>query len=565
MQPNDILAILNKTVRITREHTEALQRKRDVYYGMSLHTTGACPAFRDLAGGGMIYPQGYYGPEYQRLFDKHLLSRHPRESDATRNWRFSQYRPLTKAPFAQVSEIITGAIFQDSNYTIELQNPADETYIWGNHFCGQDIVNYFAKHGYKNMIEDPNGVLLRVPKYAWYEQWDDRIAVDIWFVHTKDMVLHTDDDLVFLRDGYAWWVDKQTIWRFAYKPEKQQYYITAADSKGYYAHMLGRLPVSVAGGEWNTQGYYDSFYSKAKAAADDFVSAYSAAQLVDKEASHPFIVEASTDCPDCKGLGQLQKDCESCPNGLELIDCGSCGGSGQVSRNPGQHVIVPQDKLKDGSPIQIINPDVSINAHHRNVCAQIMGLIIEALHLQKTDEAQSGVAKAIDQERLYKFISTISNHIFDTLITDTLHDIIAYRNAGSVHGELHPAVYPFKVVKPTQFCIKTSADLLTEYNVGKQAGIPSFIRRRMVADYTDKQYSGDAVMKKKALLIMQLDSLSLLSVDEMISLKNAGVVTDEELQYNRRLPAMLDALIRDKGEYWFLNTPQDVIETILKT
>lgn len=300
MQPNDILAILNKTVRITREHTEALQRKRDVYYGMSLHTTGACPAFRDLAGGGMIYPQGYYGPEYQRLFDKHLLSRHPRESDATRNWRFSQYRPLTKAPFAQVSEIITGAIFQDSNYTIELQNPADETYIWGNHFCGQDIVNYFAKHGYKNMIEDPNGVLLRVPKYAWYEQWDDRIAVDIWFVHTKDMVLHTDDDLVFLRDGYAWWVDKQTIWRFAYKPEKQQYYITAADSKGYYAHMLGRLPVSVAGGEWNTQGYYDSFYSKAKAAADDFVSAYSAAQLVDKEASHPFIVEASTDCPDCK-------------------------------------------------------------------------------------------------------------------------------------------------------------------------------------------------------------------------------------------------------------------------
>jgi hypothetical protein len=560
MQLNEVLAILSKTVRIKRELNEALQRKRDVYYGISLHTTGACPAFRDISGGGVIYPQGYYGPEYQRLFDKHLLSRHPRESDATRNWRFSQYRPLTKAPFAQITELVTGAIFQDSNYGIEMQNPDDEQYIWGNHFCGQDIVNYFAKQGFKNIVEDPNGILLRIPKHAWYEQTADKLEVDIWFVHTKDMVLHTDTDLVFLRNGYAWWIDSQTIWRIAYKPDKKQYYVTAEDSKGYYAHMLGRLPRSVAGGEWNTQGYYDSFYSKAKAAADDFVSAYSAAQLVDKEASHPFIVEASTDCSECKGLGQLQKDCESCPNGLELVDCSSCGGSGQVSRNPGQHVIVPQDKLKDGNPIQIVNPDVSINAHHRNVCVQIMGLIIEALHLQKTDEAQSGVAKAIDQERLYKFICTISNHIFDTLITDTLRDIIAYRNVGSVNGEVHPTEYPFKVVKPTQFSIKTSTDLLNEYSAGKQAGIPSFIRQRMAVDFVDKQYNGDTVMKKKTLLITELDSLSLLSTDEILNMKNAGVVTEAEIQYSRKLPAMLDALVREKGEYWFLNVKTEEIE-----
>lgn len=564
MQPNEVLAILNKTVRIHPELNESLQRKRDVYYGISLHTTGACPAFRDLSGGGIIYPQGYYGSEYQRLFDKHLLSRHPRESDATRNWRFSQYRPLTKAPFGQVTEIVTGAIFQDSNYTIEIQSPEDDQYIWGNHFSGQDLVGFFAKLGFKNMVEDPNGVLLRVPKEPAYAQSSDKLEVDIWFINTKDIVLHTNTDLIFLRDGYGWLVDTQTIWRFAYKQDKKQYYLTAEDSNGYYAHMLGRLPVSIAGGEWNTQGYYDSFYSKAKAAADDFISAYSAAQLVDKEASHPFIVEASTDCPDCKGLGQVQQDCESCPNGIELADCRSCGGSGQVSRNPGQHIIVPQDKLKDDSPIQIINPDVSINTHHRNVCTQIMSMIIEALHLHKTDEAQSGVAKAIDQERLYKFISTISNHVFDTLITDTLKDIIAYRNVVSKNGVVYPAEYPFKVVKPTQFRIKTSADLLSEYSAGKQAGIPAFIRQRMAIDFVDKQYSGDAVMKKKAQLITYLDSLSLLGTEEILSLKNAGVIADTELQYSRSLPAMIDALIRNKGEYWFLNTKHEVVEELLK-
>ena len=107
----EVLAILNKTMKPAKQMTEKLQRWRDVYYGMSLHTTGACPYFTDLGGGGIIYPQGYYGIAYQRLFDKHLLSRHPRESDATRNWRFSQYRPMTKAPFGQVTETVIGASF----------------------------------------------------------------------------------------------------------------------------------------------------------------------------------------------------------------------------------------------------------------------------------------------------------------------------------------------------------------------------------------------------------------------------------------------------------------------
>gem|GEM_PF-3070606 len=421
----------------------------------------------------------------------------------------------------------------------------------------------FSNVVFRNMVEDPNGVLLRVPAMAGFEQADDKLQVDIWFINTKDIVLLTQDDFIFLHSGYAWWVDKQTIWRFSYKPEEKRYFLAQQDVGGYYAHMLGRLPISIAGGVWNTQGYYDSYYSKAKAAADDFISAYSAAQLVDKEASHPFIVEASTDCAECRGLGQVQQDCDSCPNGVELVSCGSCHGSGQISRNPGQHIIVPQDKLKDGSPIQIVNPDVSINAHHRDVCAQVMNLIIEALHLQKTEEAQSGVAKAIDQERLYKFISNISNHVFDKLITDTLRDIIAYRNAGAIAGTVHPVEYPFRVLKPTQFRIKTSADLLNEYATGKQAGIPVFIRRRMALDFVDKQYSGDALMKKKAQLITQLDSLSVLSIDEITAMHGAGVLNDTELQYSRKLPAAIDALIREKGEYWFLNTPNDVVELCL--
>ena len=82
----------------------------------------------------------------------------------------------------------------------------------------------------------------------------------------------------------------------------------------------------------------------------------------------------------------------------------------------------------------------------------------------------------------------------------------------------------------------------------------------MAIDFVDKQYNGDAVMKKKVQLITYLDSMSELSTDEMLSMKNAGAINDAELLYSRKLPAMIDALIRDKGEHWFLNTKTDVIE-----
>lgn len=557
MNIKEVLALLNKDIKLPANMSEQLQRWRDVYYGMSLHTTGACPRFAELSTGRMVKPAGYYGEAYQYLFDNFLLTRHPREDDATRNWRYSQYRPMTKAPFGQITGVVTGAIFQDSNYTLEVSDENDSNYIWSNRFGGYNITGYFANVGFRNMIEDPNGVFLRMPAQPYYEQQGDKIEVDIWFVNTKDMLWLDGGNLIFTKGDYAYWVNTQTIWRFAYDAQQRKYYIAKADKDGYYAHLLNRLPITIAGGEWNTQGYYDSYFSKAKAAADDFISAYSAAQLVDKEASHPYIVEASADCPDCDGHGQVQRDCDTCPTGVELARCPGCNGSGQVSRNPGQHIIIPHEQMKDGTPIQIVNPDVQINTHHREVCAQVMNLIIEALHLQKTDEAQSGIAKAIDQERLYKFISAISNAMFDKVIADTLRDIIAYRN---IEGD---TPYAYRIIKPTQFRIKTSADLLEEYNAGTQAGMPAFIRQRMALDFVDKQYSGDDVMKKKAQLITELDSLSILSTAEILDLRTAGAISESQLHYSRQLPQLIDELIRDKGEHWLLNATTQQVKDLL--
>src|SRR5690606_22526512 len=118
--------------------------------------------------------------------------------------------------FGQITEVVTGAIFQDSNYTLDVTDEKDRAYIWGHRFSGYDITGYFANIGFRNMVEDPNGVFLRMPAKPFYEQGDDKLEVDIWFVNTKDMVWFSKSDIIFKRGGYAWWVNAHTSWRFSY-------------------------------------------------------------------------------------------------------------------------------------------------------------------------------------------------------------------------------------------------------------------------------------------------------------------------------------------------------------
>jgi hypothetical protein len=562
MNAIEALTFLNdKTAN--KAQSKMIKRWRDVYYSMSLHTTGACPKFKDLSNnGGWLEPPNYFGEEYQKRFNKFLMSKHPREHEDSRQWRFSAYKPLTRAPFQQVSNIVTGAIFQDSNYSIEIQNEDDNNYIWNNNFEGHDLVGWFANIGAQSCFEDPNGMIVTIPSKPYYQQTGGKVDVSVLFVNTKDIVYSDASNLVFKYNNYAFWIDDITIFRYTFDPAESKYYLAPEDVNGYYAHMFGRLPLDVAGGIWSSQKFYESFFLNAQAVADEFVSSYSAQQMIDKEASHPFITMANDECPTCHGVKQIQITCDvtdTCPNGLDLVDCGTCSGKGTVSVNPGDRYYTAAENM-DKDMVKITNPEISINKYHHDKNNDIYEKILHALNLYKTDKAESGEAKAIDQERLYQFISKISNHFFDKLIYGTLYNIIAYRNVSSVNGRPVPSVYQFSVVKPTQYQIKTAKDLLEEYKAGKDSAMPSFVRSKMVTDYVDKQYSGDRLMKKKAVVVLEMDDLSVRSEDELLTMSTIGTVSKEDLIFSRKLPSILDTIIRLKGEAWFVEAEFDPIK-----
>lgn len=542
---------------------ERRRKCRELFVKTSLHTLGAEPSYKLLGGGGVYKPVNWYGNDYQNRFTKVLMSRHPRESEDTLQWRLSQYRPQTKEAFSQLTDSVLGSLFQDNNYSIIIDSEKDADYILRDpSFSGYDLVNWFVNIGYTHMVNDANGHFLRMPNKP-YTQLEGR-DVKVYFIPSFNEIEVTEDFFSFEMGGYAYYVDKNVIWRFK-KQKDNTFLLMTDDNQGYYSHLLGRLPIDISGGYWNEYGYFESFYNKALPIADEYISSYSAEQLVDKEASHPFIQQVTEKCKTCAGIGQVtsvcgdcngaDSNCNSCHGNNYLQTCGTCSGVGETNVSPGVRINVPYEQM-DKDAVRIISPNISINQYHNQKNIALKKDLYRALRLNSVDEAQSGIAKGIDREDRDLFLSKMNNHIFDTILNNTIKDILAYRNVSvSGDGKISPLEVPFAIVKPKQSRIRTTDDLYNEYKRGMESGMPLLARNQMFVDFMDKQYSGEVIMLKKVNIQAYYDVLLCVTSEEKMSMLLNGEVTKDDLILSTRLPSFMEQLITEKGSKWFIATP----------
>ncbi len=290
-----------------------------------------------------------------------------------------------------------------------------------------------------------------------------------------------------------------------------------------------------------------------------------------KDASHPYQIFANSECPDCQGVSKKtdrcpnwrenedEHQCDICNAGWWTHNCESCKGSGKKNHNPGQVMNAPAADM-DRDLIKIVNPDTSINKLHIERNAAMYKMLSEALFLYRSDKAESGEAKAIDQENKYQFISRFSNDIFGRLIYNAVKIITSYRNIITTDGITEPQPANFAIVKPTQFQIKTADDLLEEYKTGTEAMLPAFTRSQLAIDYIDKQYGGDDVMKKKGDFISQDDPIFVYSVVDKTAMVGFAI-DNRQFQYSIQLPKILDQIVREKDKSWFINAKFEDIKT----
>ncbi len=569
MTLNEIVELINKPEKRVKDKRRNLWH--GVYIGMSLHIDGVCPSFVN-GDNKVIYPYGWCNADYDDYFDTHLLNRFPTEQPWIRNWRKSVYRPLTRAPFLQVISVLTGAIFQDSAYTLIIPNKKDSDYIWGNTFDNKDLIQYIVSK-FQEIAEDPNGYFVVIPKEKATETTTENVEPYLSFIFSDSIIHASKEELVFKQDDIVWVMTREAIYRY-YKPEKSAEYVNMDAEGFYYTHKLGHVPAYVAGGMWNSKGYYDSWFVNAKPLADEFVSSYSSVQFINKDATHPYVVEADASCPECNGVPQIQycKKCdlnsEGCVCGTSeqwyLKKCAKCNGSGKVARNPGDRMIVPADMMGNNL-IQIINRDVAANKYLSDFQADLYNQILRSLYLNYIEQAQSGVAKDKDMEARYQFLSKVAGDLFDRLLYGIVGDILGYRNIRVVNGENMPDNTGFTITKPTQFNIQTAADLLEEYKTANESKMPPYQRAAILEKYNNKQFSGDEVLNKKAYIINELDVLNVLTEVEIQAALLNGGASQRDYQYHLQLPKIINRLVRERGRDWFLNSTFDVIEAEILT
>lgn len=552
-----------------RKCTDTIRRWRGVYFGMSLHIDGACPAYKSLSDGCWVYPTNYFGETYQWMFDNVLYSRHPRESEEQRTWRLSQHRPFTQEPFLKVIQMLSGAIFQDSGYSIDIKNPDDNAYIWGNNFDGKNLVGFLAEK-FQDICVDPNGVFVVIPKKKPKDlAIDEKIQPKVVFIPSRYIEYRTEDEIVFAYDGLMWCANCYGLFRFRKNEESDEWVNIDGVYGSYYTHRLQRIPNHIAGGIWNSQGFYESWLHAGKSWADEFISSKSAEQLVNKEASHPTIVEPSEDCPVCEGLGQSSY-CKSCDKHTDVCECETpehrltrcttCGGKGTVSHNPGDRWAIPLKDIKEGGKfVEYITPEISVNEFHAKNNAAIFESLLRALFLNYIDKAQSALAKDRDMEARYQFVLSIANDFFDRLIPALLNDMLGMRNVSVVDGKLIPYVPEYIITKPTHFQIHTSYELLMEYEKATQAKVPAFMLAKQLNNYSDKQFGGDEVLKKKTWFITQKDPYALKDENAMETLLANNIITQQDWQFTLKLPILMDELVREKSQDWFIKADYDEI------
>lgn len=544
-----------------------MRNKCAVYYRMSLHIDGICPSFIDYRWGQFIpsqggnwetrYPYGWGGNEYDYIFNTFIYNRHQREAEVSRQWRLGQHKPFTQAPFKQAIQVITGAIFQDSGYSITVNDRQDNDYIWGNNFHDKTLPGYI-EWSFQKIAEDPNGVFITIPRKPADETTTERIEPDIWFVYSKHIIHHTDDEIIFRVDDIVWAVNKEAYYRF----QKQGEEYVSVDVKGfYYTHLLGYKPIVVAGGEWNTQGHYESWLNAARPWADEFLTCKSAEQLVDKEATHPWIIEADMECPECDASGKRQW-CGTCSHYGDECSCGvntsfvlracnNCNGTGSISHNPGEHILVPAERMGE-KMVDIVNPSVEVPRLHMEKSEKLYAAILKALHLNFIEQAQSGIAKERDMETRYQFILRISNDLFGRLIPHILDTILSLRNVRVNNGIPEPFKGDYIIIKPTEFQVKTSYDLLAEYKEGKESQIPDFQLSALLNEYVDKQFGGNDILLKKTKFITCKDPLAVKTDADIQIVVMNNFVSQRKAQYHYELPNILDEIITTKGAEWFL-------------
>lgn len=325
------------------------------------------------------------------------------------------------------------------------------------------------------------------------------------------------------------------------------------EEKQIYQHNIGKLPAWKVGGLFKARKNNDTIYeSRLQGMVPDLDEAareYSdlQAEIVMHVYSEKYAY-TNTECPQCNGTGKVRNE-----DG-KLEPCKHCGGTGTILRTSpyGIHLIDPAragELQVPTPPIGYIQKSTEIARLQDERVRQHLCDALSAVNMEFLAEvpiAQSGVAKAYDQNELNNFVNAVAEDLVRNL--DRVYYFInEYRYRNIVQNEEKRREMLPHINVPTKFDIVNSSILMQELTAASQAKVNPIILRELEVDYAKKQFNTSPETALMVQTSFNLDPLfGIATEDKMTMLQNKGI-TEQDYVISCNIQAFIRrAVFEDK-------------------
>jgi hypothetical protein len=486
-----------------------------------------------------VHIEGRYPAE---LIDK----KRPNEPPEIKEFRKQNYSPITVSVF---EEAMAGLfrIFNPDNYEIKV-SPDLSLYVDGNNFSGTDFVSWAQQYMLPRMIIDPNAWVVVLPDGPVMQTNTGRInprielipSDRIWATGSKYVMWLSEEVVPIASQGgtvngkvYYLLTDEEYIRLEQVSTDTQ----TAYRADSLFRHNVGQLPALALGGiPHTTDGphYFESWFRAAVPFGNEALKQYSDYYAMLTVAGSPVREMRPV---ECQAAG-CNKGKVYPLDGGDPHNCRNCNGTGHVPDSSPYGIYIQSKDPMDGEsrpPVIFHSPDIAPLEYGERAWAEMYRRMRQALHLDYVDEGQSGVAKMIDREPAYAQLLRISNHTWETLIWSLLYYMEGMRN-WQAPGDI-------VVVKPTEFSLRTEADLVNELAQLRTSGAPNDLIIEVLRELIRKRYAGNDLLIRKHDFLIQTDPLYDSSDQSKAFYLNVGLVSAPVVAYNLWAGSILDSLI----------------------
>ena len=505
----------------------------------------------------------YLEPGWEQIREEmswHLLGRfpaylydakYPTEDPEWWNWRKANHQPITQGSITRIKNKVRQT-FNDSNWTIQIDDESREYIFESENFYGMSFMDWFYSEAWEMTPLDPNGVIVPMPVGVGVEDSAVQVDVKLLLIPSYKILCNKANLLIFeapKADGVWWVIDKE--WYYIIEKTSQETYSIIE----YYNHNTNTMMWQVLGGfsEKREEGkIYDSWFRSFVPFGNDALSAYSNYKVVEAQSAHPIRVELERVCDYTEEHDGVIVTCDG---GSLYYDgsthvCPNCGGKGYVPIvHPGHAIVKPRTKIElgeatpdSGAEIEYIQPPIEAIEALKKSYMERLELAEKAISLDRTLEAQSGIAKELDREDQRTLISLIAQWEFGTVIQNTVYNIIKLRNPNTWES-LKPSV-----VVPNDFKLKTAGELLEELKVARESGMPDALYTELAREYTLKRFPNQFTIQRKIELAFRLDYLHIQDkeLQNLLSVNGSADVFD--LTASNHTYNIIEEILFDNGE-----------------